>query len=59
MEKCVWRILCDNMVSIWLKDKFYMTAMRFAKMYGLECQVLDSNQKKKQKMSVVKMIILC
>jgi len=31
------RVLCDRNIPLWLKEKFYRTAIRPALLYGTEC----------------------
>ena len=37
----IWRsvtgVLCDHNIPLWLKEKFYWTAIRPALLYGTEC----------------------
>ena len=56
-----WRsitgVLCDRNIPLWLKGKFYRTAIRPALLYGTECWAIKRYYA--QKMSVVEMHMLC
>ena len=55
-----WRsateILCDRNIPLWLKEKFYRTAIMPALLYGTECWAIKRYHA--QKMSVVEMRML-
>ena len=55
-----WRsttgVLCDHNILLWLKEKFYQTAIRPALLYGTECWAI--NRHHAQKMSVAEMRML-
>ena len=55
-----WRsatgVSCDRNIPLWLKGKFYRTAIRPALLYGTECWVVKRNHA--QKMSVAEMHML-
>jgi len=55
-----WRsatgVLCDRNISLWLKGKFYRTAIRPALLYGTECWAIKRYHA--QKMSVAEMSML-
>ena len=52
-----WRsatgVLCDRNIPLWLKEKFYQTAIRPALLYGTECWTIKRYHA--QKMSVAEM----
>ena len=50
------RVLCDRNIPLWLKEKFYQTAIRPALLYGTECWAIRRHHA--QKMSVVEMRML-
>ena len=55
-----WRsavgVLCDRNIPLWLKEKFYRTAIRLALLYGTECWVIKRYHA--QKMSLAEMRML-
>jgi len=55
-----WRsatgVLCDRNIPLWVKKKFYRTAIRPALLYGTECWVIKRCYA--QKMSVAEMCML-
>ena len=55
-----WRsatgILCDRNIPLWLKGKFYLTAIRLALLYGIEYWAIKRHHA--QKMSVAEMCML-
>ena len=50
-------VLCDRNIPLWLKGKFYRTAIRPALLYGTECWAIKRYYA--QKMSVADMCIFC
>ena len=56
-----WRsatgVLCDRNIPLWLKGKFYQTAIRPALLYGIEYWAIKRYHA--QKMSVAEMRMLC
>jgi len=59
-DRLKWRsvigVLCDRNIPLWLKRKFYWTAIRPALLYGTECWAIKRYHA--QKMSVVEMHML-
>lgn len=55
LDKTKWRwareVLCDNRVSIKLKDTFYKTVARSAVLYGTEGCVVKTSQERKMQVS--------
>ena len=55
-----WRsaigVLCDRNIPLWLKEKFYRTAIRPALLYGTECWATKRHHA--HKMSVAEMCML-
>ena len=49
-------VLCDRNFPLWLKGKFYRTAIRQALLYGTECWAIKRHHA--QKMSVAEMRML-
>ena len=56
MEESAIRVLCDRNISLWLKEKFYRTAIRLALLYSIEYWVIKRHHA--QKMSVAEMHML-
>jgi len=54
-RSAIW-VLCDRNIPLWLKEKFYRTAIRPALLYGIECWAIKRYQV--QKMSIVEMCML-
>jgi len=56
-----WRsatgVLCDRNIPLWLKGKFYRTAIRSTLLYDAECWTIKRYHA--QKMSVVEMRMFC
>ena len=55
-----WRsatvVLCNRHIPLWLKGKFYRTAIRSALLYGIECQTIKRHHA--QKITVEEMCML-